>query len=398
MTSFKEIENIDVFRVVNDYKRITAFNDTYIDEEIDRIFESHLKRIRPELIHFNHWIALSANLPHIAARMSVPSIAFLHDYWAICHRVHLMDWRGRRCPGPSQGGDCYRCVVYPEKYKARLRMLLRWGSRIVRFALRKRIRQRLRRDPGRIIAFNTSTVDFKIRSQVFRDNLSLARRIFMPSDFVHKMFLQNGFNKLKMEVLPLGIEKFSPVGFTSNIPEQIKLLFVGTLVPSKGAHTLIKALRLIKNDIFRLSIYGREDADPRYFRQLRRLSRGDPRIRFEGTYGVQQRADIYRDADIIIIPSLVHETFSLVAREALSSGKPVIASHVGALSEVVVHKKNGFLFQPGDYQALASLLDQISHEPGMLLDLDIPGPIPIVTENEHVDYLERSYKEILSHV
>lgn len=392
----EEIEGVDVIRVVNDYKEISSFTNTYRDPEIERLFKDYVERIQPDLVHFNHWIALSATLPHISNQLNIPSVAFLHDYWAICHRVHLMDWKGNRCPGPEQGGDCFRCVVSPEKLRAWMRIGRRWAGKIKRFALRKRLRQTLLRDSGRIIAFNTSPEDFDQRIRIFQDNLKLTQRVFVPSDFVRQIFIQNGFVDLEMDILPLGIKAQTPEGFTPSFPDKIQLVFIGTLLPSKGAHILLRALRLVKEDVFHLRLYGRQDADPRYFRRLKRLSRGDKRIQFEGPFPVDQRAENYKKADVVIIPSLVHETYSLVAREALSSGTPVIASRVGALTEIIHHGENGFLIPPGDHQALASLLREISKKPMILTDLDLPGPNPIVTDQDHIDFLERIYRELLS--
>jgi glycosyltransferase involved in cell wall biosynthesis len=104
---------------------------------------------------------------------------------------------------------------------------------------------------------------------------------------------------------------------------------------------------------------------------------------------------VYAQTDLLIIPSLVHETFSLVAREALSAGKPVIASNVGALPEIIEHGENGFLFPAGDHHTLAGLLTKIAADPHMLSKLDLPGPNPILTVHEHVDALERMYAQVL---
>jgi len=394
----EKLEGVDVLRVVNDYKEILSFKATYQDPEIEHIFKTHLESIRPDVIHFNHWIALSANLPQISNHLKIPSIAFLHDYWGICHRVHLRDWRGDRCPGPAQGGDCFRCVVSPEKRRAWIKKGRRWAGRFLRFALRKRIRQRLLPDPGRIIAFNTSPIDFDHRMSTFHENLHLPQKVFVPSDFVRQTFIQNGYEDLTIQVLPLGIEKQLPTGFTPSFPNKIQLVFIGTLLPGKGAHVLLRALKVEKSELFQLRIYGREDADPGYYRMLRRLSRGDERIRFEGPFPIQQRAEIYCNADVLILPSLVHETFSLVVREALSSGTPVIASEVGALSEIIVPGENGFLFPPGDYHTLAALLIQITVNPDILRDLVLPGPVSIVSFEEHVDIMEKIYRDILSNV
>ena len=53
------------------------------------------------------------------------------------------------------------------------------------------------------------------------------------------------------------------------------------------------------------------------------------------------------DVDAVVIPSLVWESYSMVAHEALACGVPVIASRLGALPEAVRDGHNGLLFEPG---------------------------------------------------
>ena len=61
----------------------------------------------------------------------------------------------------------------------------------------------------------------------------------------------------------------------------------------------------------------------------------------------------------MIIPSLVWETFSIVAREAMACGVPVIASRLGALPEAVREGENGLLFTAGASSELAELLQRL---------------------------------------
>jgi glycosyltransferase involved in cell wall biosynthesis len=72
------------------------------------------------------------------------------------------------------------------------------------------------------------------------------------------------------------------------------------------------------------------------------------------------------DVDAVVVPSLVWETYSIVAREAMSLGIPVIASRIGALPEAIRHGDNGLLFTPGSAQELARILRDLAYEPGLL--------------------------------
>ena len=217
------------------------------------------------------------------------------------------------------------------------------------------------------------------------------RTILAPSASVERTFHQNGYDGVDIEILPLGIHLPAQSGLTAAFPSQVHLAFLGTLLPTKGVHVLVKAFKGTPSNALRLRIYGRDDADPAYTRRLKRLARGDARISFEGPFAPDAREAVLKDCDVVVVPSLVPESFSLVAREALAAGKPVIASDVGALPEVVKSHVNGYLVPPGDVGALSDVIREIALHPRALLDLSLPGPIPILSVDDHVARLEQAY-------
>ncbi len=73
----------------------------------------------------------------------------------------------------------------------------------------------------------------------------------------------------------------------------------------------------------------------------------------------------YRQAAICVVPSLWHEPFGLVAVEAMAAGRPVCASDSGGLRDIVVHEETGFLFPPGDADALAGALERLLDSPAL---------------------------------
>jgi glycosyltransferase involved in cell wall biosynthesis len=68
------------------------------------------------------------------------------------------------------------------------------------------------------------------------------------------------------------------------------------------------------------------------------------------------------DVDLVIVPSIEYETYSLVAHEAMARGIPVVASRVGALPEAIRHGENGLLFEPGSAAELAGILHTLDTE------------------------------------
>jgi glycosyltransferase involved in cell wall biosynthesis len=73
--------------------------------------------------------------------------------------------------------------------------------------------------------------------------------------------------------------------------------------------------------------------------------------------------DVYAACDMIVIASLHTEASPIVLREAFASGRPVIATKVGDIPEIVQHRHNGLLIEPGDSRALAEAILELICDP-----------------------------------
>ena len=161
------------------------------------------------------------------------------------------------------------------------------------------------------------------------------------------------------------------------------VLFVGRITPHKGVDRLIEALP----PGVRLTVVGSAGHDPRlperdYPRLLRRLAE-DKEVRFLGPVGDAELARCYREAVVVVIPSvnrtcydrpvLVSELLCLVALEAMASATPVLASRIGGLPEVVIDGATGVLVEPGDVAALGESLRELLTAPGLARSLGEAG-------------------------
>jgi glycosyltransferase involved in cell wall biosynthesis len=73
--------------------------------------------------------------------------------------------------------------------------------------------------------------------------------------------------------------------------------------------------------------------------------------------------DIYAACDMIVIASLRTEASPIVLREAFASGRPVIATKVGDIPEIIEDRQNGLLIEPGDSKALAAAILEFIRDP-----------------------------------
>jgi glycosyltransferase involved in cell wall biosynthesis len=75
--------------------------------------------------------------------------------------------------------------------------------------------------------------------------------------------------------------------------------------------------------------------------------------------------DIYAACDMIVIASLRTEASPIVLREAFASGRPVIATKVGDIPEIIEDRQNGLLIDPGNTKALAAAILEFIRDPNL---------------------------------
>lgn len=121
-------------------------------------------------------------------------------------------------------------------------------------------------------------------------------------------------------------------------------LALGRICPEKGLHIALDAARRAGINLLLAGEVYRYQAHERYFKNEIQ-PRLDSRRRFLGPAGFRRKRRLLTQARCLMIPSLVAETSSLVAMEALSCGTPVIAYPSGALPEIVEDGRTGFLVQ-----------------------------------------------------
>lgn len=139
-------------------------------------------------------------------------------------------------------------------------------------------------------------------------------------------------------------------------PRTKNLLVPRRLVHKNGVKTALEASALLP-DSFHLWIAGDGPLLTEYQDLSRSLGIKD-RVHFLGSLGREQVLGLMQRCDAVIVPSVpangVIEATSMAALEAMALSKPVVASNIGGLAEIVDHMSNGLLFEPHDAKMLAA--------------------------------------------
>src|SRR5690554_5732964 len=144
-------------------------------------------------------------------------------------------------------------------------------------------------------------------------------------------------------------------------PDAPLIGYFGRLIEQKGVDVLIEAFARVRREHgrARLVIVGDGDLRPALEEQARVAGVGDA-VHFAGW--VADAARLMPGCDIIAMPSR-WEGFGLVALEAMAAARPLVASRVSALPEIVVDLETGLLVPPGDPAALAEAIAGLLADP-----------------------------------
>lgn len=180
-------------------------------------------------------------------------------------------------------------------------------------------------------------------------------------------------------------------------PGPLRVLFLGNLIPRKGLHTLIEALRLA-GDRVRLVVAGRLDADPSYAAQVRRQAGSlGKRVEFTGPVVEENLGRLLRSSHLLAVPSS-YEGFGIVYLEGMASGLPALATTAGAAKEIITPGANGWLVEPGAVEAIAGILREAARDREGLLRLSLGARARFLAHPGWSDSMDRARRFILDQV
>jgi len=137
------------------------------------------------------------------------------------------------------------------------------------------------------------------------------------------------------------------------------ILYLGRIHKIKGLDILVRAYAYVVNKLgvnnVLLVIAGVDDGYLDELEQLLSQLRTANNVLLTGPLYGKDKLEAYVDADVFILPSR-YETFPNVVLEAYACSKPVIASNVESISDIVIHGKTGLLFRAGNVQDLAEMI------------------------------------------
>jgi len=295
--------------LINGMKVITR---AIYSTEARQKFSALLDRFSPDIVHLQNYIGhITLSILFEARQRGLPIVSTLHDYGMVCPNSHfLIDRTGQICEA-CQGGRFYQAIIKRCKKDSLL------ASGMAGF-----------------LAYCNRWMGVMKKSDAF----------LTPSRFLKNKLVENGFDESMVHPLPLFLPQKN---FWEGEQDKGYLLFLGRLEAIKGINVLIEAAHRAKD--VPLLIAG-SVSEP-LASQLPKIL--PEKTKYVGLKHGQELTDLIHNALAVVLPSIWYENQPFSILEAFASGKPVIASDLGGMTELIAHRERGLLVKPGDPAALA---------------------------------------------
>ncbi|MBI5259512.1 MAG: glycosyltransferase [Burkholderiales bacterium] len=316
--------------------------------------EPWLHAQRFDVVHLMHSMRMASAVA-AAQRCGLPMVATLTDYFPACLRVNLIDQSDRPCDGPQQGRACARKCATPA-----------WNA-------------------AALAARHT-------HSQAM---LGYASARVVPSQQVAERY-RAAFPDLRFELIAHGVDLLGLMRArpASTEPRPLTLGFIGSIIEPKGLHILLRALARCPQLPVRLRVAGGFHGDEAYQARVRALAEADGRVELLGPRTAAQVAALLHQIDLLCLPSLLPESYSLVVHEGAAAGVPSLVSDLGAPAQAIAASGGGRVLPAGDAGAWAAALQEWAADPALRERWRQAVPLPMRIEEEAFLY-EGLYRQAL---
>lgn len=291
--------------------------------EVKKAIQKEIKDVKPDLVYIIHFVnKLSPSVISGAKQMGVPVVLRLSDYFLLCPRFDFM----------YQKKVCEDCLTKG------------YGSCVKKRCVK-----------GSMAASLIRVFSMKLHNliRVYDD----VDAFITPSEYLKNKLVKNGFPAEKIHCIPTFTASKTEVG--EPVVGDYGLYF-GRITEEKGVDTVVRAYEHLPE--YKVKIMGDDTTDEgKRLKEYVKEKQLD-NIEFLGFKSGAELEEVIKGARFTLIPSIWYDNLPNTALESFQYSKPVIASDIGSLPELVVDGENGYLFKPGDDKDLAEKIRRFDDE------------------------------------
>jgi glycosyltransferase involved in cell wall biosynthesis len=297
------------------------------------VLERFHQETSPDVVHLHTLMGIPDTLLQFWKKKGVKIVFTSHDYYGICTRVNLINEKSELCTGP-EGSLCAKCNHKSKDYWF---LKLCNSSFFIKYKHLLPVRathlidDKQDQEEDFFVASKSQVASFDALIAHYKNIFSLIDCFHFNSAVAQEVYLK--YCQVNQSyVVPITTNKIQDRRLSRLFSEKkICLGFIGSVSDYKGFPMLKSVLsELHSSGISNFTINVWEDG-------LTGIDNNYPFIEYKGKYTNNQLQEVFTGMDLLVVPSVWKETFSLVALEALSFGTPVLVSeNVGA--KIIIEK------------------------------------------------------------
>lgn len=318
--------------------------EAYIKKCDKKIYYKFLEEQKPDIIHMHTLMGIHDEFLQVAKDLNIKIVFTTHDYFGLCPKVTFL-YKNKMCK-EILNSDNYECLNCENcnKNALSLEKIKILQSPIYRLVKNTKVIKKSRRK------FNSS-----IQTSEFENIEKNSINIDKIKDYKHlrehyiSMFLKmdkihfNSTNTKKVYDKFLNIKNSEVISIThsdirNNIVEKefdktLKITYLGQVSEYKGFFKLKEVLNQMYSEGYKDFVLNISSIP----------SDIEPYMNIIGSYTYKDLSKIFKNTDLLVVPSLCKETFSFVTLEALSYGVPVLISNNIGAKDIVENGKSGLI-------------------------------------------------------
>jgi glycosyltransferase involved in cell wall biosynthesis len=210
-------------------------------------------------------------------------------------------------------------------------------------------------------------------------------KFLFQSEFTRDMYVKFGYDINRTHIIE---NPYSNEGIIPQFSGKNYILYFGRVETLKGIYTLLNAMKMLPDIVLKIVGNGSEYENSMQYAAENKISNAQ----FLGPKWGDELTPFLRDAEFVIVPSEWYEPSPYVALQSFAFGKPIIASNMGGLKDIVRHKENGLLFEAGDEKGLSHAISELFSNKTIISEMGMAAVRTIGSKYNPLRYYEDTMK------
>ena len=362
---YKVVNGINVYELINPLP-VPLMNgiqnpEIFMQSTDYVVYKEFLKSTKIEIINLHTLMGLHKEFLIAAKELNIPIVYTTHDYFGLCPKVNFLDSNSIICE-ERDCNKCSNCNLTADSLK-KIRILQSKEYRLMKnlgmIDKIKILKSYIKSDKSLdsigekivLTKYNAQCSNYELLLEYYKEMFTLVDSFIFNSEIAKQIYGKYINFGIKGDIVSITHEDIQDNRQKKNLnPYELRLTYLGPDKPYKGFDLLINSMKTLQElgySNISLNVYGNTS----YIGQI------DENIKINGKYVYSDLEKIFKETDLLIVPSRWYETFGFITLEAISYGVPVLLTNkVGSKDILKGNFNKGIIIQDSSEDIVKTLV------------------------------------------